>query len=307
MQWLWLSGGDPMNPAERERQRHAIELYSSEALLKEPLAFFREPEPAEVAVTRRHAIRGGSIERLRWPSRYRTWDQSYQSEYDRYRENGVAHAEWFRHEKGGAPTILCLHSWAAGLFPLHREAFRARRFYQLGFDVVLFILPFHGPRMPASARFSGQLFPGTSIHRTNEGFGQLIWDLRALMRYLESAKSGPIGAIGMSLGGYASALLASVEPKLRFSIPMIPLVSWADLLWMHGDGHPKRREAEATGISLESLRKVYAVHTPLQHAPLVPREMRMIIAGKNDRVCPREHVAMLWEHWYRPEIHYFAG
>jgi len=45
------------------------------------------------------------------------------------------------------------------------------------------------------------------------------------MRHLRAAGTGPVGAFGMSLGGYTVALLASVEPQLAFAVPMIPIVS----------------------------------------------------------------------------------
>src|SRR5207248_2901877 len=112
--------------------------------------------------------------------------------------------------------------------------------------------------------------------RTNEAFGQCIWDIRSLMRHLEAAGAGPIGALGMSLGGCLTALLAGIEPALAFAIPMIPLVALADFLWTHGENHPERRRAEEQGLTLETLREVYAVHCPLKHTPLVPRERRMI-------------------------------
>src|SRR5262249_19805569 len=144
-----------------------------------------------------------------------TWDRAYQREYDDYEANAVAHSECLFTKDERRPTILCLHPWMSGSFFLQRRLFR--RLHRHGFQVVLFALPFHGPRTPTQARFGGPLFPGRCPRRTNEGFGQLIWDLRALLGALEQRVRGPIGAAGMSLGGYAAALLAGVEPRLAFS------------------------------------------------------------------------------------------
>src|SRR5262249_45018533 len=138
----------------------------------------------------------GGHERWRWASGYRTWDRSFQEEYDQYESNHTAIAEcaW---SGEGRTTGICLHPWMAGSFLLQRHMFRT--LYDWGLNVVQVILPFHGPRAPS--RLAGALFPGRCPRRTNEGFGQTIWDARALVSYLEQRGSGPIGAVGMSLGG----------------------------------------------------------------------------------------------------------
>jgi hypothetical protein len=33
----------------------------------------------------------------------------------------------------------------------------------------------------------------------------------------------------------------------------------------------------------------------------------MVIAGLGDRLAPPEQSLMLWEHWGRPELHWFPG
>jgi hypothetical protein len=50
-----------------------------------------------------------------------------------------------------------------------------------------------------------------------------------------------------------------------------------------------------------------AVHCPLNYAPLVPRDRRMIIGGLGDRLAPPAQARMLWEHWDQPRLHWFPG
>ncbi len=33
----------------------------------------------------------------------------------------------------------------------------------------------------------------------------------------------------------------------------------------------------------------------------------MVVAGLGDRLAPPEQSLLLWEHWGRPELHWFAG
>src|SRR5204863_873737 len=138
-------------------------------------------------------------------------------------------------------------------------------------------LPYHGRRAPHGPRRSGEPFFDIDLVRTNEAFAQAIYELRALLRWLRAAGTGPVGAFGMSLGGYMTALLASVEPELAFAVPMIPLTSLADMMWSEGDGDPRLARAIEHGWSLAALRDLFAVHAPLGRAPLVPPAGRLLI------------------------------
>jgi hypothetical protein len=307
MEAMLLSGGDPNAPDAVARHDTALRLYGDPNLRTDPRLFFRPPCVPEVEVTSRRRTRLWTIERLRWPSNYRCFDPEWQAELDRHEANAYGHAEWIRHGGRGYPTVVCVHSWATGWFPLQRVLFDVESMFRAGMDVLLFMLPFHGPRTPATSRFGGQLFPGTMPHTVNEGMGQAIWDLRGLLAWLRGQNAGPIGMMGMSLGGYTTAMMACLEPDLAFTVPIIPAVSIADLMWIHGEGRPARRLAEARGVTLDVLRDVMAIHTPLRHQPQVPREARMIVAGLGDRVCPPEHVVALWEHWEQPRILWFPG
>src|SRR5262249_53004772 len=143
--------------------------------------------------------------------------------------------------------------------------------------------------------------------RTNEAFAQAIYELRALMRWLGAEGTGPVGAFGMSLGGYMTALLASVEPELAFAVPMIPLTSLADMMWSEGEGEPRLASATEHGWSLAGPQDFFAVHAPLSRAPLVPPAGRLIIAALGDRICPPAHAAALWRHWGQSRIHWYPG
>jgi hypothetical protein len=303
MERLWLSGGDPTTDEARDAQLRAFDIYTCETLRSDPLSFFPTPPLPRIRVKKVNK----RLERWTWESGYQTWHREFQPTFDRFEANRTAHAELHTHGRPGTPTIVCLHSWVIGSYSLQRWVFMVHRLYKLGFDVALVMLPFHGLRSPREAAFGGQLFPGVSPQHTNEGFGQLIWDVRSLIAHLVARGSGPLGAMGMSLGGYSTALLASVEPQLHFAIPMIPMASFADLIWHHGRNSPIRKIVESRGATLERLRAVNEVHSPLMHRPLVPWDRRMIIAGAGDRVCEPTHVRRLWDHWERPEIHWFPG
>src|SRR5258708_6261513 len=84
------------------------------------------------------------------------------------------------------------------------------------------------PPSPTTAFSRPPPFPGNDPRFGNEGFRQAVADLRVLMTLLRERGAPSVGIMGMSLGGYASALLATVQRDLAFAVPMIPLASLAN-------------------------------------------------------------------------------
>ena len=286
-----------------------LSLYTDPKLLQHPLSFYPAPkERIQVRRKRIRALEGGVQESLRFESLYETFHPDYRQAYRRYRENNTAYAIWWRHLDGNRPTLLVVHGWMAGNPLVHQYEFLMPWLYEkLGLDIVFFQQPFHGRRKPKQSRFSGQLFPSTNPARTNEGFGQSVYDLRSLFAWLKSEGAGRTGCTGSSLGGYVTALLASTEPGLDFAIPIIPPAAISDLFWKQGEGSPRRREAEKRGVTAETFRALLAVNSPLMLQPLVPKERRFIVAGLGDRLVPPSHPYALWRHWEECRIHWFPG
>jgi pimeloyl-ACP methyl ester carboxylesterase len=296
-----VSRSGPRRPPRRaaELLGRLAELYGAE-----PDALFRPPPPAEVTAEHVAALPGGgSVVDLRFPSSYEPLLASYRDEHVRHEANLTAHARWYR-GPGERPALVCLHGLGGGPFFLEERVFVARYWYRLGLDVVLFQLPFHGLRRPRGRRVG---FPSPHVVRTNETFGQIVHELRALMAWLRARDVPQIGFLGMSLGGYVTALLASLEADLAFAVPMIPAVSMSSLMWRHGAATASRRRAEEVGVTQDLLDDVFRPHAPLARAPRVPHERRFLIAGRGDRITPPDQAEALWEHWGRPTIHWFPG
>jgi len=297
-----------VDPVLREHLERACAFYSNPVFLTDPETFFAPAERPD-AVREMHVRRlpGGSCVDLAFPSTFQPVYAAARADFASFTENRIARARWWRHAGQRRPTVLCLHGYASGHPGVDGLAFDARGLYRAGLDVVLFTLPFHWRRRPRGARKSGEGFFGPDMVRTNEAFAQTIFDARALMRHVEAAGGGPIGAFGMSLGAYATALLAAVEPQLAFAIAMVPVVSLTDLVWGEPLHRYRREEAEAHGVTLARFRELWQVHAPLHRRALVPRERRFVIGALGDRICPPAHAATLWEHWDRPRMHWYPG
>lgn len=222
------------------------------------------------------------------------------------RENHTAYARWWTSGRG-RPTIVLLHGWGGGNHWVTARTFMVPYWLRHGFDVAAFVLPYHGDRAPAlnGARGlgrSGALFPSPNPMRTNEGFGQAIFDLRALSMYLRDRGASTVGAMGMSLGGYTASLWASVAGPteaggIDFAVAMIPAVSMARLMWRHGEQSPMRQRAAKAGITEDLLVDAFAVHAPTTRPARVPRDRLAVIAGRGDRITPPEEAEALAAHW----------
>ena len=275
-----------------------------------PSPFFPAPPEPDVRARPVDGVAGARVEALAWDSRYRPFLAEHRDEHHRWIENATAHARLYRGGAAPRPVMVLLHGWGGGAWWLEERTFAIGYWLARGFDVALFQLPFHGERAPGGVGRgprSGALFPSANVVRTNEAFGQAIWDLRGLARHLRARGAPAVGAMGMSLGGYTTALWASVDPALDFAVAMIPAVSMSDLMWRHGEDSPARRRAAAAGVSGELLGDVFAVHAPTTRPPLVPLERRMIVAGEGDRITPPDQAERLRAHWGDCAIHWFPG
>lgn len=289
-------------------------LYFDAAMARDPARFF-VPPPREVVVRsrtprRRHFRPGdGVAEKLTFESAFRPANPRLARLYETFTANKIVHARAWWHKEGPRPTVIAIHGFAADSFALNERAFEVRVLYKLGCDVVLIALPFHGSRRGPRSLYSGQGFFSSGVAVVNEAFAQAVSDLRQLMNYLEDARGvDAIGVTGVSLGGYTSALLSAVEPRLKFALPNVPVATLPDLMLEWAPmSHAVRRLLKATGRSIVDFRRYLAVTSPLTYAPLLPRERLMIIGGVGDRLVPPKHTRLLWEHWRRPRLHWFPG
>lgn len=294
-------------PALRERLERARAFYATPTFMRDADAFFAPPRALRTTERRLRALRGGDLLDVRYEADFVPVFPEAETGVPWPPTSRPGCARWWRHREPGHPAMICIHGYAGGTPWLESLAFDAHRFYRTGVDVLLYVLPYHAGRRVVGARRSGEGFFGLDLVATNEAFAQAIYELRALMHHLRERGTGPVGAFGMSLGGYTTALLASVEPTLRFAVPMVPLTSLSDMMWSGGERDPRVVEAVAAGWSLAALRDFFRVHAPLARPPLVPHDRRLVIAALGDRICPPEHADALWRHWGRPRMHWYPG
>lgn len=289
--------------------RNANFYFENESWREDYSLFYQPPSSVpQIQSKLVHGLRDGSIIDLKFESSYKIRNPAYLAKRHLYPENDTVHARYWQHSTGAAATIVALHGWTMGDQRLNSLAFLPGHFYKLGYDIVLVELPFHGRRRPKnlSSDEAENLFPGSDLALTNEVIGQFIGELRQIKLFIEKYGTDRIGCMGMSLGAYFASLWCSLDP-LDFCIPIVPVVSMADIGWQSLCSVHKASELENLGLTKEVLERGFSLHCPLSFKPKTDIDRIMILAGLADTVIPSSHPRSLWEHWKRPRMHWFRG
>jgi pimeloyl-ACP methyl ester carboxylesterase len=286
------SAAESLGPVERLARLAEVEATYA-PYVADPEAFF----PRRAATITETFVRpmgpNGVVLDLAWPSPLPPLhldDEALRARLaGRAHANEIAHARLFAHRDAPRPAIILLHGYLGGDVRVEERAFPVRWLFDRGLDVVLGLLPHHGKRGVPRKR---PLLPASDPRLTIEGFRHGIVDLRSLVAWLRARGSVAVGAMGMSLGGYTSALLATVE-DVDFAFPMIPLASIADFAEHHDRlvGTASQRRAQH-----EALERAHAVVSPLSRPSKVDPTNVLVLAGKADRITPIAHAEKLAAH-----------
>ena len=296
------------DPADYERINgevsEALALYRKRGWLDHPQGFFPAPEAPTDVTIRTITHRGRTHERISFDSGYAP--HAGEPGADRwmgYTGNQREYALVLRHPDP-RPWLVCVHGTEMGRAEMDLTLFRAWHLHEdLGLNVVLPVLPMHGPR--ARALPKGAVFPGEDVMDDVHGTAQSVWDVRRVLAWIRDQQPGArIGLNSISLGGYVAALVASLDDDLVCAILGVPPSNLVELLGRHsGLNHDDPRR-----LTLDLAKPIGQMVSPLSMTPQVPRRGRFIYAGVADRIVhPREQVMALWNHWEQPDIGWYRG
>jgi len=299
------SRSESLTHAERMEALVALhERHAGPRFTTPPEVFFGQAgEPGPWRRTPVRSIRGGEIVDVRWRSGYALLaaEPDVRARYRRRRENEHAHARLWLHRDRPRPTAVLIHGYLGGTYAVEERAWPVRwMFDRLGLDLAIPALPFHGPRGTPRRR---PLFPSSDPRINVEGFRQAIWDLVTLRRALMERGAPAVGVMGMSLGGYTSALATTADPELAFAVPIIPLASVADFARDGGRLVGTPREQREQHAALE---RAHAPVSPLARPARLGGERVRVVAGEADRITPLSHAERLADHLEAP-LHVFHG
>jgi dienelactone hydrolase len=218
-----------------------------------------------------------------------------------WRENNTVYGRYFKTTRSdNAPTVIVLHGWLA--FNYVWYAGFCRKMAKLGIDSLITQLPYHIKRTPAASLYSGEYAISGDLTRSIEMIRQAVADVRSLLNWLKANSQGPVGIVGISLGGWIGAMTVVLESRLDFAVLMIPAVRPDDVMWHSKLCSPLKQDVEAGGVTYEELKELLKIITPKYFQSRLAPEKILLVEAEADQAVLSDTVEELREIWGRPAI-----
>jgi hypothetical protein len=284
----------------------AAALHEAQGWCADPAAYHRPPPPPREVHSTAARAAGVDFEHVQFDSGYAPpADEPGAARWKQYAPCATAHAWLLRRDSPRRPWLVCIPGYGMGMPLLDLGSFAASRLAaELDVNVVLPVLPLHGPRR--IGRMSGDGYFAGDCLDTLHAQAQAVWDIRRLIAWIRAQGGRTIGAYGLSLGGYTAALLAALEPRLACVVAGIPAADFVHLAQIHT---PAAILAPALELGLDwaTVERALRVVSPLAMPPRVPWARRYLFAGTADRIVPLAQPRRLWRHWQRPQAIWYRG
>lgn len=272
--------------------------------LEAPAGFHQDPPPLGPVAVGAERTAGMDYEVMRFDSEFEP--RAGAPGRDRwlgYENNRTAEVRVVR-TPGSRDWLVCIHGLAMGRAWLDLRAMGANWLRRRGLNLAFPVLPLHGHR--ATGVMSGAGFITGDVTNTLHALTQTAWDVRRLIGWLREEGAERIGVTGLSLGGYSTALVASLEDGLECAIAGIPPAEFGELTCFHASARALAL-AEAENITPERIGAALRPVSPLALRPRVPKERRFMFGALADRFVPPPQAEMLWRHWEQPEMFWYPG
>ncbi len=284
----------------------SLDFFESRGWLTDPSAYHELPPPmGETKVSAVHSA-FGFYRHLEWESGYAPHPgEPGRERWLNFQSNRTAHAWLFEHPGEPRPWVVCIPGYRMGHHLIDFTGFKVRWLHgALGMNVAVPVMPLHGPRSQGSR--GGDGFLSGDFVDTVHAQSQSVFDTRRLIHLLRSLGAPSIAAYGISLGGYTTALLSSLEKEIDCAIVGVPASDFVALLEGHMPDFAVRLAARI-GLPFDSLRDLMRVVSPLAIEPLVPGDRRFIYAATHDGLAIPSQARDLWRHWNQPRIEWYQG
>lgn len=292
--------------------RKRWEFYGNPDFISKPETFFQKPAKSEPVIRPADPmnlpIHGAIYEDIIFPSAFEPLNPAYHATEIFPAVQAPTCARYIRHAQGDKPTLVVVHGYVLDGYDFNAQLFEVAKFFRLGFNILMYTMPYHGPRKLAGARFSGDGFMFFDAARIAENVRWSIHDLTRYIDFLSERSKQPIGMMGFSLGGFHTALMASLDARLAFAIPVVPVITLFNVIlqWQPSAAVIKTFMKLLSMDRAEIDRFLLPV-SPLARPPAIDHNRLLIIAGTADRMAHPDHAHSLWHHWKHPKIYWFPG
>jgi len=195
-----------------------------------------------------------------------------------------------------APCAIIVHGWReSGAFAPYYLLFGVL-LARFGINCAFLNQPYHGPRAPRGTA-SGELMLSGDMEKTILSFRQSVCDTRSLITWAAKTFTGPVGVVGISLGGFIALLACCVDNRVRFAVPIITSGTLIEGMWGREVSRTLIRDFKAAGVDRERVKANWRIITPINFKPLLPPERIKLISACFDELIPVDNVEKLSREW----------
>ncbi len=288
--------------------------YANPEFITKPQTFFLKPARSEPVIRPADPmalpIHDALFEDIIFPSEFEPLNPHFHAADVFPMPQQPSYARYIRHRTNSEnrPTIIVVHGYVLDGYDFNARLFEVAKFFRLGFNVLMYTMPYHGPRKAPGARFSGDGFMFFDVARIAENVRWSIHDLTRYVDFLESRSKAPIGMMGFSLGGFHTALMASLDKRLAFAIPVVPVITLFNvILQWQPSATVIKTFLKLLSLNIDEINQLLLPVSPLARMPAIDHKRLLIIAGTADRMAHPDHAHSLWHHWKHPSIYWFPG
>lgn len=191
-----------------------------------------------------------------------------------YPENNVIYLH-FHPAKNARGNVLLVH----GLYDdnVVNYNFLIQLLNEMGFNLYLFILPYHYQRKPAASMFSGEFFWSGDLFRSQHAAKQAVYDIKATVGFIEQYTPLPTIIAGFSMGGNMSLRYFLLEDAVEGLFLINPVTRLSQLFWESPLLRFVQKDLESAGYDLERVEEIFRAVDPVKNMdhPFVGRPVTL--------------------------------
>ena len=238
-----------------------------------------------------------------------------------YQETNTVRGEYFRPQGNhNAPLAILTHGW--GDHSIIPCKLLARSLVKRGIASFVLYLPFHSCRLPAEIR---KRLPNLTPDEWFRGYQISVTDIRRIVDWASNAEGidgEQVAAIGLSLGGFVSAIAMGIDKRITAGIFIVSGGNSEKIMHL-SRARSFKKEYGISKAEYHQHQEDYAEYLakvvkdgfenvvpdsrnyltdPLTFAHLLRRRPVLMINARWDEFIPRESTLDLWEASGRPAI-----
>jgi hypothetical protein len=206
---------------------------------------------------------------------------TYKTAFPNGTANDVIHVKIVRETRKKRAVIIIPH-WNARATSY---TLPGRIISYFGFSVFVMTLPHHSSRGDESNQPVANEFLNANLGAAIRSVRQSVADTGVLIGWLKERGYKEINLVGVSLGSCIGALLAAFDRRICKTALLLTAGDFAETVWTGRATAHIRKQVE-DHISLESLRKIWSIISPINFAQRLADNAAplLILTGRRDRV-----------------------